>query len=58
MLNINFFLQVLFQVDHIILSTHKFTRLHNCIVFACIKVSSRSIFNVFQHKSDRKVDFG
>ena len=52
------FLQCFYQADHIILSTFKFRRLHNCIVFVSIKVSTRSIINVFKYKSDCNVDFG
>ena len=53
-----YFLQFLFQVGHIISDVHKFRPLHNCIVFVCIEVSTRSIFDVSQSKSEYKVDFG
>ena len=52
------FLQFPFQVGHIIFGTHKFNPLHKRIVFVCIKVSTCSIFNVFQIKTDCKDDFG
>ena len=51
-------LQFLFQVGHIIFGTHKFRLLQNCIVFMCIKVSTRFVSNAFQNKSECKVDFG
>ena len=35
-----------------------FRPLHNRIVFKCIKVSTRSIFSVFQIEFEYKVDFG
>ena len=39
-------------------STHKCRHLYNCIVFVCINLTIRSIFNVFQWKFERKFEFG
>ena len=52
------FLLFHFQVGNVVSCTHKFRPLYNCIVLVSIKISKRSIFNVFETKSKRKVNFG
>ena len=58
MINNIYFLQFNFQIGHVIVASHKIRPLHSHIFFVCIKVSTRSIFNIFQYKPESKLDFG